>query len=384
MRLSKGRFVFESMAIVLVLSAFSLAPASAQASRPGYLEEQVNLDALVKAAKAEGELTVYWTSSRITVAAKNFEQKYGIKVKGTKMADPEQSERVIREVDSGKVQADAIGFEDGPFLETKLLTDGYVSSWFPKDLATLISKDDQYPLVYQWQPRIFAYNKEAYPNGSPVKNLWQLTEPKWRGKVIIRDPALTPANLAFFATIVSRPEDMAKAYKDLYGKNLVAKEKNAGWEFLKRLFENGLLTMNSDGDIGDAVGAAGQKDPPVGMITMTKMRDNIDKNLKLATCQGLAPYMGYALPTYALIVKNAPHPNAAKLFVRYVCTPEGIAPWTVDSVGGYSSNSSAFVNPANEGSWNEWLPKLLRLDNRNAMKLRQEVLDFWLVYGGSN
>lgn len=369
--------------LIFTIAVLALSPLTAQA-KPGYVEEKVDMDALVKAAKAEGELVVYWTSSRITVAAKNFEAKYGIKVKGTKMADPEQAERVIREVDSGKVQVDAIGFEDGPFLETKLLPDGYVTSWFPKDLASFISKEDQYPLVYQWQPRIFAYNSEAYPNGSPITNLWQLTEPRWKGKVIIRDPALTPANLAFFATIVSQPDVMAKAYKDLYGKALVVKEKNAGWEFLRRLFENGLLTMNADGDVGDAVGAAGQKDPPVGMITMTKMRDNVDKNLKLATCQGLKPFMGYALPTYALIVKKAPHPNAAKLFVHYVCTPEGIAPWTVDNMGGYSSNSAAFVNPANEGAWSVWLPKLLRLDNKGAMKMRQDILDFWLMYGKSN
>ncbi len=374
-----------SLVIVMVLAFLALSPFTlVSQAKPGYVEEQVDLDALVKAAKAEGELVVYWTSSRITVAAKNFEAKYGIKVKGTKMADPEQAERVIREVDSGKAQVDAIGFEDGPFLETKLLTDGYVTSWFPKDLAANIAKDDQYPLVYQWQPRVFAYNAESYPKGCPVKNLWELTEPRWKGKVIIRDPALTPANLAFFATMVSNPEPLAKAYKDLYGKELKTKEKNAGWEFLRKLFENGLMTMNADGDIGDAVGAAGQKEAPIGMITMTKMRDNQAKNLKLATCQGLQPYMGYALPTYALAVKNAPHPNAAKLFIRYVCTPEGIAPWTVDDMGGFSSNSAAFVNPANEGSWQTWLPKLQRLDNKNAMKLRQEILDFWLLYGKAN
>ena len=152
------------------------------------------------------------------------------------------------------------------------------------------------PSFINGKPRVFAYNSDSYPKGCPVHNLWELTEPKWKGKVIIRDPALTPANLAFFATIASNPEVMAKAYKDLYGKTLVVKEKNAGWEFLRRLFENGLLTMNSDGDIGDAVGAAGQKDAPIGMITLTKMRDNQVKNLKLATCQGLSPLHGLRPP----------------------------------------------------------------------------------------
>ena len=107
----------KALILILVFGLAILATGFAQGAsvaKPGYVEENVDLEALIKAAKAEGELVVYWTSSRITVAAKNFEAKYGIKVKGTKMADPEQAERVIREVDSGKVQVDAIGFEDGP------------------------------------------------------------------------------------------------------------------------------------------------------------------------------------------------------------------------------------------------------------------------------
>lgn len=377
------------VALGVLLLALLAAPAlwaggkSEQAGPPAgmVLEDPFDLEALIKAAQAEGSLVVYHTSSRVKVAGEKFEKMYGIKVQGTKMADPEQAERVIREVDSGNVQVDAIGFEDGPLLEAKLIPEGYVISWFPGDMKDVVSKADQFPVVDRWQPRVFCYNFESYPGGSPVKNIWELTEPKWRGKVILRDPALTPANLAFFGTVVSQPEIVEKAYKDLYKKPLKITEENAGWEFLKRLFENDIVVMKSDGDIGDAVGAAGQKDAPIGMVTMTKLRDNIDKNLKLATCQGMQPFMGYALPTYALTVKNSPHPNAAKLWVHFMLSAEGAAPWVTDDLGCYSPNPAVPVHPDNEGSWTEWQKKLLRLDNKNAMRLRQDLLDFWLQYG---
>jgi ABC-type Fe3+ transport system substrate-binding protein len=344
-------------------------------------EEAFDLEALIQAAQAEGELVVYHTSSRVKVAGENFEKMYGIKVNGTKMADPEQAERVIREVDSGNVQVDAIGFEDGPLLESKLIPEGYIISWMPPDLKDVVSDADQYPVVDRWQPRVFCYNFDSYPSGSPVKNVWELTEPKWAGKVILRDPALTPANLAWFATIVSQPEILEKAYRDLYGKPLQLTEENAGWEYLKRLFENDLVGMKSDGDIGDAVGAAGQKNAPIGMVTMTKLRDNKDKNLKLAVCKGLEPFMGYALPTYALTVNKAPHPNAAKLWVRFMLTSEGSAPWTLDDMGCYSPNRTLIYHPDNEIPWSEWAPHLLRLDNKRGMALRQDILDFWLEHG---
>lgn len=89
--------------------------------------------------------------------------------------------------------------------------------------------------------------------------------------------------------------------------------------------------------------------------------------------------MGYALPTYLVMAKNAPHPNAAKLFIHYLLTPEGMAPWTVDDMGGFSTNPNAFVNPMNEGTWADWEKKLVTLDLKAAANLRQKVSDFWLT-----
>jgi len=90
--------------------------------------------------------------------------------------------------------------------------------------------------------------------------------------------------------------------------------------------------------------------------------------------------MGYALPTYTAIVKNCPHPNAAKLFVHYILT-DGSYPWTVEDMGGFSSNKTIPTNKDNEGTWSEWLPKLVRLNNKASLKLRQDILDFWYQYG---
>lgn len=382
----KSRSVLRLWTLALSVLVFSLLVAPSVRSG-GAAPVAFDLQALIKAAQAEGNLVVYHTSSRVTVAGGNFEKKYGIKVKATKMADPEQAERVIREVDSGRVLVDAIGFEDGPFLETTLIPQGYIVNWLPPDMKGVIPERYHFPLVDRLQPRIFTFNFESYGNTCPVRNVWELTEPKWKGKVILRDPALTPANLAFFATIVGQPEVLDRAHRDLYGKPPQLTEapagrvKNAGWEFLKRLFRNDIVVMRSDGDIGDAVGAAGQKAAPIGMVTMTKLRDNTEKNLKLATCKGLQPFMGYALPTYAITVKNAPHPNAARLWVRYMLTPEGITPWTVDDMGGFSPNPRVPTHPDNEGTWAEWEKHLLPLDNKRAMALRQAILDFWLKHG---
>lgn len=339
--------------------------------------ESFDLDALIAAAKKEGSLTAYMTSSRVTNAGANFEKAYGIKVNGTKMADPEQTERLIRETDSKNVQVDVLGYEDGATLQGKLIPQGYAVSWVPPDLANVIPTAYQNPLIYQLQPRMFGYNTGVYGDKCPVTNVWQLTDPKWKGKVVVRDPAQTPANVAFFATLVAQPKLLEDAYQANYGKPLAVKEENAGYEFIKALAKNGPVVMAADGDVGDAVGAAGQKDPPLGMYTLTKHRDVKDKGLTIATCRAMEPFMGYQLPTYLVMAKNAPHPNAAKLFVRFLLTADGFKPWS-DDMGGFSTNPNVPVNPNNEGTWADWAKKLVPLDTKAAASLGQKVSDFWL------
>lgn len=382
-----GKKVFFFLLALLVLAIPLLAGGKQEAAKPEPRKseasaggpEPFDLQALIQAAQKEGEVVAYFTSSRIKDVGTAFEKKYGIKVKGTKMGDPEQAERVIREVDSKNVLVDVIGFEDGALLEGKLIPEGYVVNWVPPDIAPLLSPEDRNPLVFLWQPRIFGYNFESYKE-PPIKNIWQLTEPAWKGKIMIRDPAQTPANLAFFANITANPKLLEEAYQSYYGKPSGISEKDLGWEFLKRLFQNELIVMRSDEDVGDAVGAAGQKEAPIGFYTLTKQRDNKAKNLKLATMKGMVPFMGYALPTYALMVKNCPHPNAAKLLIHFILS-EGHTPWTARDMGAFSPNQKAPPHPDNEGTWSDWQKRLLRIDNKVALKLRQDILDLWLEYG---
>ena len=48
-------------------------------------------------------------------------------------------------------------------------------------------------------------------------------------------------------------------------------------------------------------------------------------------------------------------------------------------MGGYSPNPAGFVNPKNEGTWAEWKPKLIFVEDDKLMKLSQEVNDLWLL-----
>jgi iron(III) transport system substrate-binding protein len=139
--------------------------------------------------------------------------------------------------------------------------------------------------------------------------------------------------------------------------------------------------MGSDGDVGDAVGAAGQTDAPIGFYVYTKHRDIVDKDLRLAVAFDVEPFIGYASGTHVVLVNNSPNPNAAKLFARFLMTEEGVSQWTVNDLGGYSPNPQVGVHADDElGSWEAWQPFLVQLDDELTWAIGQDVLDMWFTY----
>jgi iron(III) transport system substrate-binding protein len=79
-------------------------------------------------------------------------------------------------------------------------------------------------------------------------------------------------------------------------------------------------------------------------------------------------------PAFLHLTANAKHPNAAKLFIEYLMTEEGFAPWARD-VGAYSSNSTI---PINEGDHpvSFWDPRLIGEDPQFIFEHRAEVEEF--------
>ena len=343
------------------------------------LAEEYSYEKLVELAKAEGELVVYDTSSKIVPIGESFQKKYGITVKATKMKSVEQIERVKREVDAGNIQVDVVGLSDAPTLVNDLIPNGYVSNWVPPDFKDKIPEEFQYPLTYRFGQKIFSYNFESYEK-CPVTNIWQFTEPEWKGRVFMQDPSQSPTLLGFFVA-VTKPEyaeKLEKSYEKLYGKKIALTEENAGWEFLLRFFQNDPVIMKSDGDVSEAVGAPGQKNAPMGFYTYAKQRAN-DDGFKLATAFDVEPFIGFASGTYANIVVGAAHPNAAKLFIRYLLTEEGIKP-QMKNIGVYSPNPEVPVHKDDAlGSWDAWSDYMVILDNELTWKMGQDVLDFWII-----
>ncbi len=352
---------------VILVTSFSLV---------GSAELTENWNDIVKEADKEGKVVVYSTTSRITSAAEDFEKKTGIKVEAHRLSETELIERVFREAQAGVKSVDLVLIEDFPSMKELLVSPGYLDNYIPPSARTAVPENLQNPLVFAHVSRVIGYNSEKYKT-VPFESIWDLTTPQWKGKVMIRDLALTGEHQNAFAELIRRSDELAADYRERFGKELQLREDNAGLEFLRRLAENDIIIMTSDTRIAEAVGKKGQEDPPVGFFYVySKHRDAEAKDLAIEAAVDLKPFAGYYYNIYLQLSSNPPHPNAAKVFADYLMTPEGFTPWSSD-IGIYAGNREVEHHPQDK-PWEWWESRLWTYDSDFAVRNRGIVLDTWI------
>lgn len=360
------------MIAAIAASAFAMGGKDAAAAAP---EPAMTQEQLVAAAKAEGKVVVYSITSRISSAATEFEKLYGIKVEASNLKDGELIEKVTKEVGGGIQGADFVICQDSGRVYGQLIATGYLVNYVPPSMKSIIPAEYQNPLTFQLINKVFIFNSER-GTAPVIKNVWELTEPKWKGLVQFKDPKAEGVN-ANFLTMITSPEWSAKlerAYQDLYGKKLVLTTKNAGYEWIKRFFQNGLVLGNSDTTISENIGIKGQPQTTMGLFVYSKKRFDAKKNLALEPMTEVAPFTGFIYPAFLMLTKNAAHPAAAKLFVEYLLTAEGFKPWSKD-VGSYSSNPSIPVNE-DDHPVSFWKTRLVPEDPQYLFENRAAVEEF--------
>ena len=133
------------------------------------------------------------------------------------------------------------------------------------------------------------------------------------------------------------PDEMAAAYQKEFGQpvKLSSGMKNAAEEWVMRFMNNAVI-ISSTTKIFKGVADVKQKEAPIGITTFSKLRDVKKGVYEAAPVYEMEPVFGVGYPTVLVICDRAPHPNAAKLLVRYM-VDEGLWPWSV--IGDYAARS---------------------------------------------
>jgi iron(III) transport system substrate-binding protein len=305
-------------------------------------------EAIKSAAKAEGKVVIYSVSSRIFRLQKDFKQRFGVDIEGHDIASDTQLEKFRREHQAGVYNVDVLFNNEAPTLLNEFLPKKLVWNFVPESVAPFLAKDEMAPfLVQRWSSRIVMYNG-ARNQKSPINNLWDLTRKEWKGKVLV--PSAESSVMAnTFQTILRYPDAMAEAHKQAFGKPVTFSDKltrlvranpalgpaDAAKEWFYRLIQNSVF-MDSTDNIYSSIAGVKQEQPPIGITTFSKLRDNKAGVYDGQPAYDVRPAFGVSYPTVLVIADRARNPNAAKLLIRYMMQ-EGYTPW--NEPGDYAARS---------------------------------------------
>jgi len=314
-----------------------------------YATETQDWEEIEAAAKKEGKVVIYSVSSRIFKIKEKFQEKYGIEIIAYDTPPDIQLEKLRRDRKQNIYQVDVIYNNDIADINQEFLPHNLIWNFVPDTVADDLNENEKNPvLVQRWTSRIFIYNNKQYPDSPPIDNIWDLTRPEWEGKFVLPNPIGTTTAVNAIETILQHHQEMAEAYEAEFGekltispelrqimqKNPLLGEPNAATEWLYRLIRNKPIFTTSSDEASDRVGYFKE---PLGMTTFSKIRWVNQGKYQWQPLYNLKPIVGVAYPTTLTIADRAPHPNAAKLLIRFMME-EGFEPWNV--AGDYAARQS--------------------------------------------
>jgi iron(III) transport system substrate-binding protein len=164
------------------------------------------LDKLVKAAKAEGTVTIYYTSDKPTFdpGLQAFEKKYGIKVVGYYANAAPLSTRFAAELASGRMVTDIYYASS-----TEILT-AYPDSFVKLSAENLpafhrLSDRARFPgdigVARATFSFAYMYNTKKVAAKDAPRTWMELTDPKWKGETTMSDPRVSATYLAMYSML---------------------------------------------------------------------------------------------------------------------------------------------------------------------------------------
>ena len=234
----------------------------------------------------------------VNAVAAAFEKKYhGIKVSTVVAGTGEIIKRM--EAEKGRPLGD-VGWSFGPEAigDKKALFEPYLSkesgSFFPGQVPA-----DRIWTPFTTMPYVIMYNKKLVSETEKPKAWKDVLDAKWKGKVAYADASKSGSSYTLLITWLT-----------IYGKN------ETGWKFVEDLLRQcKVLPKSSMTYQGVANG-----EYPIGLT----FEQAAFEYLKGGAPIGLIyPSEGTAITLDgSAIIKNAPHPNAAKLFLDFTVSKE--------------------------------------------------------------
>ena len=336
---------------------------------------EMSYDELVELAKKDGKLVFYGANSYLQDAANNFAEEFGIEVEFTQLGETEMIEKISAECKTGAPTADLVCAQDTYRVNTDLIGTGYAMNWTNSRITAITGEEDCTAVVWQHDTKMFMYNPTLVGEDWAY-NLWRITDPEYYGLFTFKTPTSEGVNLDMLTMLTSDTyaEKLAEAYKEYYGEDITLTTDNAGWEFVKKLYENGVLLTSSDSTCATTIGDVNLDKTWMGYFSTQRYSTQEAKGIKLAyDYNNATPFAGYTYPVYAVVLNGCQHEYAAKLFAEWLLSENGYKAFET-YFGGFSANPANAY--ATSYSFEDVEPYLVQDDADYLMTARVDMEDF--------
>jgi iron(III) transport system substrate-binding protein len=309
-------------------------------------------------AKAEG-LVVFYTSVDVSVAerlARDFQSKYGIKVQVERTGSERVFQRIGQEMGSNLHVADVVNTSDAAnFLVWK--SSGWLANIRMEEIERYWPPQfrDRDGTFATWRATLspIAYNSSQVKQSEAPATWADLLQPRWKSRLVKAHPAYSGSEM-------TADYELMKAF---------------GWNYLQKLGEQKVMQVQSSTEPPKVLSRGEQ---PV----MAGGNEYVVFQLQAQGSPLVLVYPPEGTPfetSPAAIFKDAPHPNAARLFYQYLFSKD-TQQMLVD-FGGLRSVRAGLKEPANR------IPitriRLFHDDPNGVLKTSDEMKTKYAQYFGT-
>ena len=278
------------LTLTMTCVALLLLGAAANAQTPLFTPDTVDL----AAAKKEGGVTWY-TSTPIGTAQKianMFQAETGIKVELFRSGGSAVLRRFMQEMDAKRVIADVMTISDPAEVLTLVKRDLLVP--FRPMHFDKIRDEVKDPKGYHIAQRVNLVGIIARTdkNAPMPKNWTDLTDPKYKGLLVMPDPSYTAIQLMVVGTL----------------------SRKYGWEFYEKLRKNDIMIVQSHQQISETLTRGERLIAAEGADQYSWLDRKAGHKI-----QTIWPSDGaFAIAAPTAVIKGSPHPNAAKALAEFM------------------------------------------------------------------
>ena len=269
--------------------------------------------ALLTACSSDGRTPVVVYSPHGQAQLKEFEQRFEAAYPQYDLQGIDlPSQRVIERLraERGNPQCDVWwGASAVTFAEAadEGLLAPYAPAWEASLPADARDAEHRWVGIYE-TPEVIVYNSELVTAAEAPKDWDELLDPKWKGRILVRDPGQSDTMRAIFGAIILREWPKSNGPE-------------AGYDWLRRLAAN---TKDYPQSWEGMLTSLNRQEAAVTLWNMPDIKRAVDdKGYRLAYVFASS---GTPVVTDGLaVVKGSPNPEGAKAFYEFVSSPESLA-----------------------------------------------------------